>query len=79
MTSNENPWGGNGGGAGNPRLTHKVSEKFSQTKDAASVGFAKTKVVAAAGFEKTKVAAMQVKDRATVGVNWIKLKLFRKK
>ncbi|KAL6571752.1 hypothetical protein OROHE_002621 [Orobanche hederae] len=68
MTSNENPWGGNGGGAGKPRLTHKVSEKFSQTKDTASVGFAKTKVV-----------AMQVKDRATFGVNWIKLKLFRKK
>ncbi|KAL6567767.1 hypothetical protein OROGR_001435 [Orobanche gracilis] len=73
MASQENPWGGNG--AGKPRLTHK----FSKTKDAASVGFAKTKVVAASGFEKTKVAAMQVKDRATVGVNWIKLKLSRKK
>ncbi|KAL3631074.1 hypothetical protein CASFOL_024058 [Castilleja foliolosa] len=82
MASNDNPWGGSdGGAAAKPKLTKRVSEKFSRTKDAASVGFSKTKVVASVGYEKTKVAARKVKDGAAVGVNWMKLKYkhFQKK
>ncbi|GFP96151.1 hypothetical protein PHJA_001759200 [Phtheirospermum japonicum] len=81
MASNDNPWGGSGGGADKPKLAKRVSEKFVRTKEVASVGFAKTKVAASVGFEKTKVAARKVKDGAAVGVNWMKLKykLFQKK
>lgn len=69
---------------GNPKLSKKVSEKFGRTKEVASAGVEKTKVVAAVGFEKTKVAAKKVKEGASIGVNWIKLKynntkLFHKK
>ncbi|EYU22459.1 hypothetical protein MIMGU_mgv1a017102mg [Erythranthe guttata] len=93
MGSSGNPWEGDGAaaaeqppvtGSSNPKLSKKMSEKFERTKEVASTGFEKTKVVTAAGFEKTKVAAKKVKDGASVGVNWIKLKynkskLFQKK
>ncbi|KAH6763184.1 hypothetical protein C2S52_020617 [Perilla frutescens var. hirtella] len=87
MASNGNSWGGSnaaGGAGGGPKLSKKLSAQFERTKEVTAVGVEKTKVVAAVGFEKTKVAAKKVKEGATVGVNWIKLKynkskLFQKK
>ncbi|KAL1539382.1 hypothetical protein AAHA92_28008 [Salvia divinorum] len=86
MASNGNSWSGSNaaGGDGAPKLSKKFSERFEKTKEVTATGYEKTKVVAAVGFEKTKVAAKKVKDGATVGVNWIKLKynkskLFQKK
>lgn len=86
MASNGNTWGASNdaAGGGAPKLSKKLSEKFGRTKEVTAAGVEKTKVVAAVGYEKTKVAAKKVKEGATVGVNWIKLKynkskLFQKK
>ncbi|KZV36334.1 hypothetical protein F511_25134 [Dorcoceras hygrometricum] len=85
---NENPFGGSTAsakpaaeprrlGGPSPKLSKRLSEKFERTKEVASAGMEKS-------VEKTKVAAKKVKEGATTGVHWIKLKyskssLFQKK
>ncbi|KZV36079.1 hypothetical protein F511_23276 [Dorcoceras hygrometricum] len=91
MASNDNPWGGSNApanpsrlGGSNPKLSQKFSENFGRTKEVTATGVRKTKAVASVGLEKTKVVASKVKEGASVGVNWIKVKynkskLFQKK
>lgn len=85
MASNDNPWGGRNGagnpsrlGGSNPKMSQKFSENFDRTKEVTATGVQKTKAVASVGLEKTKVVAKKVKEGASVGVKWIKVK-FQKK
>ncbi|KAG8372654.1 hypothetical protein BUALT_Bualt12G0089100 [Buddleja alternifolia] len=89
MPLNEDPWVKPAPeprrlGGPSTKLSHKVGDKFDQTKEVASAGMEKTKEVTLAGVEKTKVVAKKVKKGASAGVNWLKLmcnknKLFHKK
>ncbi|GFP86893.1 hypothetical protein PHJA_000833100 [Phtheirospermum japonicum] len=50
-------------GGPSPKLSARVSEKLERSKE-----------VASAGVEKTKVGVRKVKEGASTGVNWLKIK-----